>query len=58
MATEPAASADALPGLAVVGVAAGTSAWLAEHYGFPIILLGLLIGLAGASGEPGAVCLA
>jgi uncharacterized integral membrane protein (TIGR00698 family) len=35
-----------LPGLAVVGVAAGTSAWLAEHYGFPIILLGLLIGLA------------
>lgn len=35
-----------LPGLVVVGVAAGTSAWLAEHYGFPIILLGLLIGLA------------
>ena len=34
------------PGLAVVGVAAGTAAWLAEHYGFPIILLGLLIGLA------------
>lgn len=34
------------PGIAVVGVAAGTSAWLAEHYGFPIILLGLLIGLA------------
>ena len=35
-----------LPGLAVIGVAAGTSAWLAAHYGFPIILLGLLIGLA------------
>lgn len=35
-----------LPGLAVVGVAAGAAAWLAEHYGFPIILLGLLIGLA------------
>ncbi len=35
-----------LPGISVVGVAAGTSAWLAEHYGFPIILLGLLIGLA------------
>ncbi|MGN3975447.1 YeiH family protein [Tsuneonella sp. SYSU-LHT278] len=35
-----------LPGFAIVGVAAGTSAWLAEHYGFPIILLGLLIGLA------------
>lgn len=34
------------PGLMVVGVAAGTAAWLAEHYGFPIILLGLLIGLA------------
>lgn len=37
---------DYLPGLAIVGVAAGTAAWLAEHYGFPIILLGLLIGLA------------
>ena len=35
-----------LPGMIVVGVAAGTAAWLAEHYGFPIILLGLLIGLA------------
>lgn len=35
-----------LPGLTVVAVAAGTSAWLAEHYGFPIILLGLLLGLA------------
>ena len=35
-----------LPGVMVVGVAAGTAAWLAEHYGFPIILLGLLIGLA------------
>lgn len=35
-----------LPGLAIVAVAAGTAAWLAEHYGFPIILLGLLIGLA------------
>ncbi|MCT2559606.1 putative sulfate exporter family transporter [Tsuneonella sp. YG55] len=35
-----------LPGLAIVAVAAGTAAWLAEHYGFPIILLGLLIGLS------------
>lgn len=35
-----------VPGLTIVGVAAGTAAWLAEHYGFPIILLGLLIGLA------------
>jgi len=35
-----------LPGIMVVGVAAGTAAWLAEHYGFPIILLGLLLGLA------------
>ena len=35
-----------LPGAMVVLVAAGTAAWLAEHYGFPIILLGLLIGLA------------
>ena len=35
-----------LPGVIVVGVAAGTAAWLAEHYAFPIILLGLLLGLA------------
>jgi uncharacterized integral membrane protein (TIGR00698 family) len=34
------------PGLAIVGVVAGTAAWLADHYAFPIILLGLLIGLA------------
>jgi uncharacterized integral membrane protein (TIGR00698 family) len=34
------------PGLAVCGVAAAAAAWLSEHYGFPIILLGLLIGLA------------
>ena len=34
------------PGVAIVGVAAGTSAWLADHYGVPIILLGLLTGLS------------
>ncbi len=34
------------PGLALCGVASATAAWLSEHYGFPIILLGLLIGLA------------
>jgi len=34
------------PGLAACGVAAAAAAWLSEHYGFPIILLGLLIGLA------------
>lgn len=34
------------PGLAVCGVAAGAAAWLSDHYGFPIILLGLLVGLA------------
>lgn len=45
--TSPAARrARYMPGLTVVGVAAGTAAWLAEHYGFPIILLGLLLGLA------------
>lgn len=35
-----------LPGLTIVLVASGTAAWLADHYGFPIILLGLLLGLA------------
>lgn len=34
------------PGLAVCGVAAAAAAWLSEHYGFPIILLGLLVGLS------------
>jgi uncharacterized integral membrane protein (TIGR00698 family) len=34
------------PGLALCGVAAAAAAWLSEHYGFPIILLGLLVGLA------------
>ena len=34
------------PGLAACAVAAAASAWLSEHYGFPIILLGLLVGLS------------
>lgn len=38
--------ADYLPGLAACATAALAAAWLSEHYGFPIILLGLLIGLA------------
>ncbi|PXW78376.1 putative integral membrane protein (TIGR00698 family) [Blastomonas natatoria] len=33
-------------GLAVCAIAAGAAAWLSEHYNFPIILLGLLIGLS------------
>lgn len=36
----------ALPGLALCGTAALAAAWLANYYGFPIILLGLLVGLA------------
>ncbi len=44
---EPPEKVDSLwPGLALCGVASATAAWLSEHYGFPIILLGLLIGLA------------
>ncbi len=34
------------PGLAICAVASATAAWLSEHYGFPIILLGLLVGLS------------
>nr|WP_228383910.1 putative sulfate exporter family transporter [Sphingopyxis fribergensis] len=34
------------PGLAACAVAAAAAAWLSDHYGFPIILLGLLVGLA------------
>lgn len=35
-----------LPGLLLCGTASLAAAWLSEHYGFPLILLGLLIGLA------------
>ena len=47
----PPASADApkesiLPGLSICAIAAAAAAWLSEHYHFPIILLGLLIGLS------------
>ena len=34
------------PGLALCGAAAASAAWLSEHYGFPIMLLGLLVGLS------------
>lgn len=34
------------PGLALCAVGAACAAWLSEHYGFPIILLGLLVGLS------------
>ena len=34
------------PGLAVCGTASLAAAWLSEHYQFPIILLGLLVGLS------------
>ncbi|ABD26885.1 conserved hypothetical protein 698 [Novosphingobium aromaticivorans DSM 12444] len=33
-------------GLAICAIAAAAAAWLSEHYKFPIILLGLLIGLS------------
>ncbi|WFL75970.1 putative sulfate exporter family transporter [Altererythrobacter arenosus] len=38
--------ASILPGLLVCGTASLAAAFLAQQYGFPIILLGLLIGLA------------
>ncbi|MBS0481627.1 MAG: putative sulfate exporter family transporter [Proteobacteria bacterium] len=45
--TGPLAPLPALwPGLAMCGVASAAAAWLSDHYGFPIILLGLLVGLA------------
>lgn len=34
-----------LPGLSLTAIAALASAWLSEHYGAPLILIGLLIGL-------------
>ncbi len=38
--------APVFPGLAICAIAAIAAAWLSEHYGVPIILMGLLIGLA------------
>ena len=35
-----------LPGLGVAGLAALAAAWLGDHYGAPLMLMGLLIGLA------------
>ncbi|WP_414901020.1 YeiH family protein [Sphingomonas flavalba] len=35
-----------LPGLAITGVASLAAAWLSEHYHAPLMLMGLLIGLA------------
>lgn len=35
-----------LPGLTVAGIAALAAAYLSEHYGAPLMLMGLLIGLA------------
>ncbi len=55
----PARRRDSLgPGLALCGVAAAAAAWLAEHYGFPIMLLGLLVGLAlnFVTRDPGTHC--
>lgn len=34
------------PGLATAGIAALAAAWLSEHYGAPLMLMGLLLGLA------------
>lgn len=38
--------ADYFPGLAIVAIAAAAASFMAEHYGLPVILAGLLIGLA------------
>jgi uncharacterized integral membrane protein (TIGR00698 family) len=42
----PVARPSIWPGLSLCVVAAGSAAWLSEHYGFPIMLLGLLVGLS------------
>ena len=37
---------DYLPGVLVTAIAALAAAWLADHYAAPLVLMGLLIGLA------------
>ncbi len=47
--TRPPRTAPAMsmfPGLSACGVASAAAAWLSDHYHFPIILLGLLVGLS------------
>lgn len=43
-----------VPGLAICAIASAAGAWLAQNYGVPIILAGLLLGLAMgfAAGDP------
>lgn len=43
-----------VPGLAIAAIAGAAAAWLAQNYGVPVILAGLLIGLAVnfASADP------
>lgn len=38
--------ADYFPGVAIVAIAAAAASFMSEHYGLPVILAGLLIGLA------------
>lgn len=35
-----------VPGLAICAIAAAAAAWFSDHYGVPVILAGLLLGLA------------
>ena len=37
---------DYMPGLIVVGIGAAAATWFSEHYAMPVILAGLLLGLA------------
>lgn len=48
------ASPPLFPGLAACGVAGAAAAWISDHYHFPVILLGLLVGLSlnFISGDP------
>ena len=43
-----------VPGLAICAIASAAAAWLSQNYGVPIILAGLLLGLAlnFAAGDP------
>lgn len=39
---------DYLPGILVTAIVALAAAWLADHYGVPLVLMGLLLGLAAS----------
>lgn len=46
VASPPAKFRQLMPGLAISAIVSAAAAWFSDHYGMPIILMGLILGLA------------